>query len=404
MKKQYQKSAENYLNYLCNVISNRHPGSIGNQEATVWAADILRKFNWQVTQQPFSCIDWRNGDSFLKTPKRAFKVKTGPYSLPFKGEAELIHISNLRELEEAQLDGKILLLKGEIAAGQLFPKNFPFYNPEEHKKIYQILEEKKPAVIIAATGKNPEVAGSLYPFPMFEDGDFNLPNAYMKDIEGQKLKEFTGRKVEVVIDSERIPSKGENIIASKGNSRNRIVLTAHIDTKKNTPGALDNASGIITLLLAAEMLKDYDNERQIEIALLNGEDYYQATGELEYMAHLQGKWDEIDLCINIDAVGNRGHKIAVSEHLCSDRIKAGINKLVKQKANLVLGNPWYMGDHMIFVQQNIPSIAISSENLLELCRDVTHTEADDVSLVDPQLLVETAEFIISFINNKIDLS
>jgi aminopeptidase YwaD len=398
MKKQYFKSAENYLDHLCNVISNRHPGSVGNQQATAWAAEILRKFNWRVTSQPFPCIDWRNGDSFLKTPKSSFKVKTGPYSLPFAGKAELIQISRLKELEEAQLDGKILLLTGEIAAGQLFPKNFPFYNPDEHKKIYQILEEKKPAAIIAATGKNPEVAGSLYPFPMFEDGDFDIPNAYLKDTEGQKLKKFAGQKIEVVIDSERIPSEGENIIASKGNSRKKIVLTAHIDTKKNTAGALDNASGIVTLLLAAEMLKDYDGEQQIEIALLNGEDYYQASGELKYIADLQDKWDEIDLCINIDAAGNVGHKIAISEYSCSDRIKARINKMVKQKPDLILGDPWYMGDHMIFVQQNVPSLAICSENMLDLCRDITHTPADDVSLVDSKLLVETAEFMVDFIN------
>jgi len=64
------------------------------------------------------------------------------------------------------------LLKGAICAEQLMPKNFVFYNPDHHKRIYALLEKKKPAGIIAATEKKPEMVGALYPFPLIVDGDF----------------------------------------------------------------------------------------------------------------------------------------------------------------------------------------------------------------------------------------
>ena len=43
--------------------------------------------------------------------------------------------------------------------------------------------------------------------------------------------------------AELLLSKGYNVIGVKGNeTKRRIVVTAHIDTKKGTPGAIDNAT------------------------------------------------------------------------------------------------------------------------------------------------------------------
>jgi len=393
MDKKYQELSSSYLEHLCHTISNRHPGSPGNQQATHWLAEKLLTFNWEIENQKFDCIDWESGPAQITIKGLSFDLKSGPYTLPFNGKHELISVENLPELENKDIKNKIVILSGEIAAGQLFPKNFVFYNPDEHKKIYRILEEKVPAAIIAATGKNPEVAGSVYPFPMFEDGDFDIPNAYMKDIEGEKLKKFEGKQAELKIRSKRIPGEGENIIARKVKTSQRIVLTAHIDAKKNTPGALDNASGIIVLLLAAEMLKDLQPSKTIEIAFLNGEDYYAASGEMEYISKLNNNWQDIELCVNIDAAGCRGKKVAVSNMLCSEELLSLIDDSIGKYSEIIPGEPWYIGDHMIFAQKNVPVIAISSENLLELCRDVTHTPVDDLEMVDPALLVQTAEFI-----------
>ncbi len=44
-----------------------------------------------------------------------------------------------------------MLVRGELAREQLMPKNFPFYQPEEHQRIIHLLEAQKPLAIIAAT-------------------------------------------------------------------------------------------------------------------------------------------------------------------------------------------------------------------------------------------------------------
>ena len=68
--------------------------------------------------------------------------------------SELITGTTFAELENCQCKGKILRMRGEICAEQLMPKNFVFYDPDHHKKIYSLLEEKQPAAIVAATEKN----------------------------------------------------------------------------------------------------------------------------------------------------------------------------------------------------------------------------------------------------------
>lgn len=397
MREEQVNKAKKYLNILCKDISNRHPGSSGNKETANWLDKVLRALNWKVIRQSFQCLDWLEGPAKLIVNNNEFEVFSGPYSLSFSGSSQLVVVKSLAELKSVELQGKIVLLVDEIAAGQLFPKNFVFYNPDEHKLIYRLLEEKKPAAIIAATGKNPQVAGSVYPFPMFEDGDFDIPNAYMKDITGNNLRKFNGQDVFLSIKSERIHSTGENIIARMASTRKRKVITAHFDTKKHTPGALDNASGVIVLLLVAEMLKDCEIRNSVEIALLNGEDYYAASGEMKYIQELQARWEDITLCVNIDAAGFKGKKVAVSQMLCPTELQEMMAGSLQKYPGLINGEPWYIGDHMIFVQQNVPVIAISSENLLELCRDITHTKKDDIELVDPELLVQTAEFIVELL-------
>ena len=66
-------------------------------------------------------------------------------------------------------------------------ERFPFYNPDSHRHLVRMVEEKAPAAVIAATGRNPELAGAWYPFPLFEDGDFDIPNAYIKDVDGAAI-------------------------------------------------------------------------------------------------------------------------------------------------------------------------------------------------------------------------
>jgi aminopeptidase YwaD len=382
--------AESYLKHLCLDIPTRRVGTHGNQAANDFLAETLVTFGFEVERQPFECIDWTPGEVDLRLNGQQFEAFVGPFSVGCQVQAPLSVVSTLEELEAGDIRDKILLLHGEIAREQLMPKNFPFYNPDDHQRIIRLLETKQPAAVISATGRNPELAGAVYPFPLIEDGDFDIPSAYMIEEEGARLASYAGEMAALVIDAERRPSNGVNLVARKGSASRRIVISTHMDAKDNTPGALDNAAGVIVLLLLAELLRDYNGELGIELVPFNGEDHYSAAGEIVYLKANQGKLYEITLNINIDAAGYRGMKNAYSLYECSDEITTLIRETFKGGENLLTGEPWYQGDHMVFAMNGVPALAITSEGFMEIETKFAHTPKDHPDLVDCEQLVAIA--------------
>jgi len=295
-----KSKAEKYLKYLCLDIPTRRVGTQGNREANEFLAKKFSSFGFEVERQPFDCIDWTQGTTSLSVNGEQFELQIGPFSVGCQAQAPLVVVSTLDELEALDVRDNILLLRGMITREQLMPKNFPFYNPDEHKHIISLLETKTPRAILTATGRNPETAGAVYPFPMIEDGDFDIPSAYMTEEEGVRLASHAGDTAALVIEAERHPSSGVNLVARKGKPDHRVVVSAHIDAKDNTPGALDNAAGVVVLLLLAELLQDYDGETGIELVPFNGEDHYSAAGEKAYLKANEGKLNQVLLNINMD--------------------------------------------------------------------------------------------------------
>ncbi len=320
-----------YLDKLCNVIKERPVGSVGNREAAAFIEQEMAQLGWETETPEFEVLDWYDEGAVLSAESEAFEVAASPYSLGYSGEAELVSVTNVEELSRAYAAGKILFLHGTIAAEQLMPKNFVFYNPDEHKKIIALLERSGARAIICATGRNAALAGGVYPFPLIEDGDFDIPSVYMTEEEGKKLFPFAGKKVMLKSNSRRIKAKGCNVIGRKGDvTADKIVVTAHMDAKIGTPGAIDNATGVIVLLLLARSLQDYSGNLQIELVAFNGEDYYSVPGQMNYIAANQDSFDQIMLNINIDGAGYKDGPSALSFY--------GLPPTIESKAREVLAS------------------------------------------------------------------
>jgi aminopeptidase YwaD len=291
-------------------------------------------------------------------------------------------------------------LYGKIAKEQLMPKNFVFYNPEEHQQIISSLENSKVKAIISATGRNPSLAGGVYPFPLIEDGDFNIPSVYMTEEEGMRLISSIGKQAILKSVSKRIPSNGCNVIGNiVKEASERIVITAHIDAKKGSPGATDNATGVAVLLILAELLKDYSGNKQIEIVALNGEDYYAASGQMNYIKENRGNFNNILLNINIDGAAYKEGKTTFSFFDLSEDFLQKAMKTINGFPNITEGIKWSQGDHSIFLQYGRPAMAISSQWFTENSegQNITHTSKDNLEIVDFAKVIEIAEVLNVFI-------
>jgi aminopeptidase YwaD len=320
-----------------------------------------------------------------------FEVSAGPYSLGVQAEAPLAVAATLDELEAVEAEDRILLVRGALAREQLMPVNFPFYNPEEHRRITALLREKRPLAIAAATSRNPELAGAVYPFPLIEDGDFEIPSVYMTEEEGARLEAHAGGRVLLASRARRIPSTGCNVVARNGSPEaRRIVFTAHIDAKRGTPGALDNAAGVTVLLLLAELLEGWKGSPGVELVALNGEDYYAAPGELSYLEANRDRMSDILLNANLDAPGYLRGDTHFSLYECPAGLAAAIRSCFAGRTGIAEGEAWHQSDHMVFVQNGVPALAVTSERFMEIETTVAHTERDTPDLVDTGKLVELA--------------
>lgn len=391
------KKAEKHLDKFCIEIFERCVGSKGNIEATDYFNKEIALSGWQTITQEFAAIDWKSEGAILKCGGSVLQLKSSPYSLGCDVEGILVSATTVNELEMLKANGKILFLYGEIVKEQLSPKNFVFYNPEEHQKIVSLLEKSGVKAIIYATGRNSDLAGGEYPFAFIEDGDFDIPSAFTKDIDAKKIIPFIGKNVSLRSNAERIPGKGYNVLASKGNpDAKKITVTAHIDAKKGTAGAIDNATGVITLLLLAEIMKDYAGQYQIELVALNGEDYYGVPGQMEYIKNKNNDFSDIFLNINIDGLGYKDGNSSFSLFNLPDEIHKKATDVIKSFEGISEGVLWPQGDHSIFIQYGVPAIAVSSiwltSNMAN--QDVTHTPKDNPSIVDCKKILEAA-FAIS---------
>lgn len=388
------RRVRSYIDRLCLPFPDRRVGGPGNAAANEWFAQTIAGLGFEVERIGFDCVDWEPGGAALEAGGRVFGAYPSPYSRTFAGRAVLVAAGDVDALESLDARGRVLLLHAEVARHQLTPKNYPFYRFDEHTRIVAAIQRSAPIAVIAATGRDPQMTGALYPFPLFEDADFDIPSVYIKDVEGEALLTHVGDEIRLDIDSRPVPARAEQVIARMPRpGPRRVVVSAHIDSRVGTPGALDNAAGVSVLLVLAQLLREKPVAPAIEIVPFNGEDDYAAPGEVAYIAANDGGFEGVLAAVNIDAAAWVGHRSAVSSYGCPDDLAALVGEALASHSGLVEGPAWPQSDHMIFAMRKVPALAVTSQDVSTITTEIAHTGKDLPELVDPAAVVEIARFI-----------
>ncbi len=115
-------SVQAHLGALVDGYPDRHVGGAGNESATRYVEDVLRRLGWRVVATPFEALDWEHGPARLAVEGREFVVHPGPYTPPLDAEAPLAAVDTLAALEQADITDRIVLLYGDIAARPALPQ------------------------------------------------------------------------------------------------------------------------------------------------------------------------------------------------------------------------------------------------------------------------------------------
>lgn len=147
---------------------------------------------------------------------------------------------------------------------------------------------------------------------------------------------------------------------------------------------------VVTPLQPKELVSsNYD----IDIVPFNGEEYYEASGEVEYLKYISSGQDKVSLVINIDSPCHVGSKIAVSLYNFADPARETVDRLMQTQKEVVYGPEWYAGDHAAFAFRGIPCMVLSSSDLFEGGLDNTHTMRDTLDTVDLSQVELAADYI-----------
>ena len=350
---------------------------------------------WTTAEPEFDCLDWETSGGTAVVGPHSVTLTPSPYGLGVTATAPIRVLRTAADLERPDLGGAIVVLTGALTSEPLTPKSFPFYGSEEHTRFIAGLEAAAPAAVIAVTGRYPELCGALDPFPLIEDGDFAIPTANVRPDDAAPLLSGEGAVAHLTIDSHRLPARARNVVGTRGPQIGRVTVIAHIDTKPGTPGAVDNAAGVVVLLLLADILGS-DLPVGVELLAVNGEDHYAAPGELAWLAATD--LADVALAINIDGAGYRVGDSAYSTYNVAGGLAAHVQTVLDAAPGIVRGPEWYQSDHAILAMQGRPAVAVTSEHFREMLEVLFHASTDTPDQVAVNRLVEIADGIATLIS------
>lgn len=393
-KEDIMNMTEARLKSIVNNIGPRMTGTENNRKMMDFLKTELTDLAIHFTSQPFPCIEWYYKEGILRIDNCTYPFLINPMSKSVEITAPAVRVSTMLELVACNCQNKILIIDEELTESEYFPLSFPFYQIDGQKETVLLLMEKSPACVIAISHKKEKVA------PLFNDADFLIPSITVSQPIGTELIEkaiIENKEIEICLSTLSTPSMSENIVATiNPECKNRILLSSHTDTHFLSPGALDNATGVVCMLGLIETLSQI-KEKCIEFVFFNSEDYYSAAGEVVYLKELQHK-EDIKLVINIDGMGFAGEDTGISLYGTDEDTSSMVESFLNNTQGFVLAAQWYQGDHMIFFQQEIPCLAVCSLEALESTYEILHTDRDKLEAVDYSIIKENIDFITTLIN------
>lgn len=383
-------SAATHLARLCQG-RDRRPGSAENLAATRYVAATFRDVGWDVDEQWFDCLDWESSGGEVEVAGTVVAVTPSPYGTGVVGSGRLVGASTPDELSPGRAEGCVLVLHGALTSRPLTPRGYPFYSDEADARVLDLVEGARPLAAVAVTGRHPELCGAMDPFPLVEDGSFGVPVADVDPAGGAVLLEHLGEPARVDLRARRRPAHAANVVARRGPAAPRVTAVAHVDTKPGTPGALDNGTGVAALLRVAEMLPERGRVG-VELLVVNGEDYYAASGELRYLQ--TADLDEVALAVNVDGVGLP--PTAWSAYGCPPEVESRVRASLGARG-LVEGPAWFQSDHAVFAMRGRPAVALTSADLQTALGSVAHAPTDTVDGVDVGTVEQAAEAVVAVV-------
>jgi aminopeptidase YwaD len=376
-----------HLRHLCVEIGPRPVGSAANHATADYIEGAFRAAGLEVERQGFPCPDWVEEDTLLELAGQRLEAAANAFSPSCDVAAPALAVGTLAELEAADLVGHIAILYGDLTKGHGLSCHQAFYFPDRDRHIMELLQAKRPAAVITVHSR----IGSFE--RLLRDWQFPIPSATVPAEVGRTLLCDQNPSLHLRIETHQSPGHFHNVVARKVGARpDRVLLMAHLDTMNNTPGAVDNGSGVAVLLSLAETLAMRDLPLGLEWLFVNGEEN-GGLGDVEYLKHEGENLEQVLAVINVDGVGGCVGANNLTVMGASQPFQDRIAQVHEGYPSVVWVDPWYESDHSAFLFRGVPCIPLSSVGV----SSTNHMPTDTVEWISPAKLGEVVSLITDIV-------
>lgn len=347
-------------NLLATVAIKRSVGSKENDQLLSLCENFASSLGYEVQSQNFPSPIWSGSLSFLRLSEESCTVLPSPFSPPCKVTAPLVFASQKATLVGLDASASILVVHGSLAK-----------EPMRDSELLGLLSHTKAKAIICLTGMHDSTG--LSPFPLITSASFSIPSCYAPSSLIESLLQAKEDRLSVPLQlfCDVKQKESRQLLIAVPSCKPTVLVTAQMDCKYGTQGALHHASSVATLLSLMQQKID----SSIAFLLTNGQAYDQGIG---YTTFQQFNTFPITEVVRLTGLGCKQSTLAFqdfSSTLAPLLRKRGVQEmqLGKDRFSCVL-----------------PELLVSSSNQSMLAR-VADTQLDTLQAVDMQILTNQAQ-------------
>lgn len=359
---------------LSQQIGSRPAGTPAYERATEYIAQQLERYGYTVERESFPFRFFDETRPPVLTTLAPARTDLHPFTLVYsaptptegvEGELEPAGLGREDDLRGKRLDGRVAL----IERGQIFFR----------AKVANAAAAGALAAIIYNNRPGPVQQGTLLE-------ESKIPAVTISNEEGQRLLQGLRAgplRMRLQVSSIVGQRMAQNVIGVKLGTRTPkeiVVVGAHADSVKVSPGANDNGSGVAAVLEAARVLAHVATARTIHFVAFGAEENGLIGSHFYTLSHA----GTIVGMINMDMVGrgpglqvgNEGPDISAVDLAERVALRQGM-----QVRRFKLGQ----SDHVSFEQAGVPSVFITTGD-----DNAIHTPGDTADRLNPTLVASAA--------------
>lgn len=377
-------SNSNDLNVLC---VPRTPGSIGERQICEYIEDRVKKLGVLLVRDPFSFRVAQTEGAGIRVNNHVIPASAYPNSLDTGADGKggrLIYVPRISQAVHMDVEGTIVMtddpfderclsiLSDGKAIGTIVHSGLPLLNSQTYEQ-YMPYEPQSNTITAL------KISSSDAAYLLSQENK----NVFMYYI--SKVKQISSKNLYA-------------LLPGRDNSQ-ELIICAHYDTVPNSPGALDNLSGVIILIKILEGILKIERKTAVRLCWFGAEEF-GCAGSKHFISN-EGKKNTVWPCIiNIDSADCA---LGYDELYYNSFNKELLNKLIIPHNSIKISEQIYGGDNRSFLDVGVSSITFSRGG--SLSRGLMHREYDTLENagITDESLQGAADRIIKVISSLISI-